>query len=95
MELDGVITFFASHHAMRAERVLKGAEMPVRLVPGPRELSPSCGVALRFPHALADEARRTLATAKVEVEMVVRYPEAAQAPAGWRSLFGLARGSKP
>ncbi|MFZ5827487.1 MAG: DUF3343 domain-containing protein [Bacillota bacterium] len=94
MELDGVITFFASHHAMRAERVLKGAQMPVRLVPGPRELSPSCGVALRFPYALAEEARRSLAVARVEVEMVVRHPERAEAPAGWRSLFGLGRGAK-
>lgn len=75
MELDGVITFFASHHAMRAERLLQQAGMPVRLVPGPRELSPSCGVALRFPFLRAAVATEILRTGRVEVEAVVQYPE--------------------
>ncbi len=91
MELDGVITFFASHHAMRAERVLKEAGIPVRLVPGPRELSPSCGVALRFPHSHAAQVEKLLRAACVTVEMIVHHPEASQTPAGWRRLLGLGR----
>lgn len=92
MELDGVITFFASHHAMRAERVLAGAGLSVRLVPGPRELSPSCGVALRFAYGLADRAAELLSAARVEVEQVCRFPEAGAAPAGWRRWLGLGGG---
>src|SRR5437868_6905431 len=46
--MDGLITFFASHYALRAETVLKRGGLPAKLVAGPRDLSPNCGVALRF-----------------------------------------------
>lgn len=88
MELDGVITFFASHHAMRAERVLRAAGLEVRLIPGPRELSPSCGVALRFAHGRKAEAARLLEGARVEVERFCHFPERAAAPSGWRRWLG-------
>lgn len=88
MELDGVITFFASHHAMRAERVLRAAGLEVRLIPGPRELSPSCGVALRFACERQAEATRLLAEARVEVEQFCHFPESAAAPTGWRRWLG-------
>ena len=47
-EMDGLISFYASHHAIRAEKVLVEAGFLVALIPGPRELSPNCGVALPF-----------------------------------------------
>jgi len=71
--LDGLITFFASHHAIRAEKVLRTAEFEVRLIPGPKELSPNCGVALRFEHEHRDAATALLATAKVQVDHVMPY----------------------
>lgn len=86
--LDGVITFFASHHAMRAEKILQGHGLAVKLVPGPRELSPSCGVALRFPFGAADTVQSLLAAHGVEVEQIVQYPEAQAAPRGWSWLRG-------
>jgi hypothetical protein len=43
---DGLVTFFASLHAMRAEKVLKKHDFDCLLIPGPREISPHCGVAL-------------------------------------------------
>lgn len=91
--LDGIITFFASHHAMRAERVLRQAGFTVRLVPGPRELSPSCGVALRFPFADSVPVQKALAAAGVELELLVHYPEAVAAPAGWAGLLRRRRGA--
>ena len=48
MKWGGVVSFFASEHAMRAERMLQRADLPARLVPGPREVSPNCGVAVAF-----------------------------------------------
>lgn len=86
--LDGVITFFASHHAMRAEKVLKEQGVDVKLVPGPRELSPTCGVALRFPYAEAGRVQALLAAAAVETEQVACFPEAQAAPKGWGWLRG-------
>lgn len=86
--LDGIITFFASHHAMRAEQVLQRHTIPVRLVPGPRELSPSCGVALRFPYPRTPEVESLLAGAGVEVEQVVHYPPERAMPGRWARLWG-------
>jgi hypothetical protein len=71
--VDGLISFFASHHAIRAETVLKRNGHAVRLVPGPRELSPNCGVALRFEYARRDEAVALLAAHRVRIDGVHFY----------------------
>lgn len=73
MTLDGLISFFASHHAVRAEKTLRDAGFAVELVPGPKELSPNCGVALRFEIARRDEALAVLAERNVEVDEVHEY----------------------
>jgi hypothetical protein len=72
--LEGVMTFFGSHHALRSERVLKDAGFPVRLIPGPREISPNCGVALRFPYERRDEVVGVLERNSVQFESVHHYP---------------------
>ena len=64
--LDGLVTFYASHHAMRAEKVLKKEGLTVILVPGPREISPNCGVAMQFEYRHADQVRDLLAKSKVQ-----------------------------
>lgn len=71
--LDGLVTFFASHHAIRAEKVLRTAEFAVKLIPGPKELSPNCGVALRIEHERREAATALLANSKVQVDEVMRY----------------------
>jgi hypothetical protein len=73
--LEGVMTFFGSHHALRAESVLKKAGFPVRLIPGPREISPNCGVALRFSFDRREEAVSLLVAKSVQYEAVHHYPE--------------------
>jgi hypothetical protein len=72
-ELDGLISFFASHHALRAEAVLKRAGFSVQLVPGPKELSPNCGVALRFEYARRAAVLARLAEQRVQIDEVHRY----------------------
>ena len=42
--LEGVITFYGSHHALRAHELLKKNKIDAVLIPGPREISPNCGV---------------------------------------------------
>jgi hypothetical protein len=74
-ELEGVLTFFGSHHALRAESVMKKAGFPVRLIPGPREISPNCGVALRFSWDRREEALSLLGASSVQFEAVHHYPE--------------------
>jgi Protein of unknown function (DUF3343) len=69
----GVVSFFASEHAMRSERVLQRAGIPARLVPGPREVSPNCGVAVAFVWDDEAKVERALSDAKIRFEAIHRY----------------------
>ena len=71
--MDGLISFFASHHAVRAEIVLKRNGFRAQLIPGPKELSPNCGVALRFNFAQRDDVLALLVDKKVRVDGVHFY----------------------
>ena len=71
--MDGLISFFASHHAIRADMLLKRSGLASKLVPGPRELSPNCGVALRFEYAKRDDALIILDAKHVRVDAVHFY----------------------
>ena len=73
MKWGGVVSFYASEHAMRAERVLERAGLPARLVPGPREVSPNCGVAVAFVWEDEPQVAQALAGAKVRLEAIHRY----------------------
>jgi Putative Se/S carrier protein-like len=69
----GVVSFYASEHAMRAERILERAGLPARLVPGPREVSPNCGVAVAFVWDDEPQVAQALGDAKVRLEAIHRY----------------------
>ncbi len=71
--MDGLISFFASHYALRAEAVLKRNGLAAHLVPGPRDLSPNCGVALRFEYAERETVLAMLAAKRVQVDGVHYY----------------------
>ena len=73
MKWGGVVSFFASEHAMRAERVFQRAGLPARLVPGPREVSPNCGVAVAFVWEDEPEIERVLRESKIRFEAIHRY----------------------
>ena len=73
MKWGGVVSFYASEHAMRAERILERAGLPARLVPGPREVSPNCGVAVAFVWDQEPEVQRTLEEAKIRYEAIHQY----------------------
>jgi Protein of unknown function (DUF3343) len=69
----GVVSFFASEHAMRAERMLQRAGLQARLVPGPREVSPNCGVAVAFVWEHEPDVERALADSKIRFEAIHRF----------------------
>jgi hypothetical protein len=71
--MDGLISFFGSYHAIRSETVLKRSGFSVQLVPGPKELSPNCGVALRFEYARREEALAILTDSHVRIDGVHLY----------------------
>ena len=71
--MDGLISFFGSYHAIRGESVLKRSGFAVQLIPGPKELSPNCGVALRFEYDQRDSVLAVLADKRVRIETVHLY----------------------
>lgn len=71
--MDGLISFFGSYHAIRAESVLRRGGFAVQLVPGPKELSPNCGVALRFEYSQRDTVLAVLAARNVRIDSVHLY----------------------
>lgn len=44
----GILTFQSTHHAMRAEKVLTKEEIKIKTIPTPRDITLSCGLAIRF-----------------------------------------------
>jgi len=67
------VSFFASEHAMRAERMLQRTGITVRLVPGPREVSPNCGVAVAFQWEHEPEVAQALTDSKIRYEAIHEY----------------------
>jgi len=74
--MDGVITFFSSQQVMKAERVLKKKDFKIMLIPGPREISPNCGVALCFEYKKEKEVGVMLNEHNIPFEKIHYYPEA-------------------
>ena len=71
--MDGLMSFFGSYHAIRAESVLKREGFAAQLIPGPKELSPNCGIALRFEYAQRDNALAVLSAKNVRIDGVHCY----------------------
>jgi hypothetical protein len=71
--MDGLISFFGSHHALRAETVLKRNGFPSELIPGPKDLSPNCGLALRFNYVQREDVAAVLAAKNVRVDGIHLY----------------------
>ena len=69
----GIITFFSSQHAVHAEKILKHNGFQVELIPGPKEISPNCGVALRYDYQLTETVKPLLTAANVTFEAFHRY----------------------
>jgi hypothetical protein len=71
----GVILLRTSTAAMRAEKLLTRAAIPVRLIPVPREISSQCGVALRLPWSHCHPAQGLLREAGLEISSVHHLAE--------------------
>lgn len=70
---DGLLSFVSSHYAIRANTVLKRADIKSELIPGPKELSPNCGVALRIEYSRREEIEKVLAAKKVQIDEIHFY----------------------
>jgi hypothetical protein len=66
----GVILFYTTSSAMRAEKLLKNEGYTVKLIPVPRQFSSDCGIALRFDWQQCEQVRSALDKAHVEIDAV-------------------------
>ncbi len=83
MDRDGILIFHSIHRVMRAEKVLKGAGLNVRLMPVPRQLSSDCGLSITFPMAERQAVEQALADAGCPYEELHRWDGT-----GYRRLDG-------
>jgi len=65
-----VILVYSTSHAIRAEKVLRQAEISTKLIPVPRHISSDCGVCVRIERADQKAAVETLEEIGLEVEGV-------------------------
>lgn len=47
-EIFYVISFDSTHHAIKAEKLFKEANLNIKMMPTPREITASCGLSIRF-----------------------------------------------
>lgn len=58
--MNRLIAFDSVHQAIRAEQLLLKADVPVEMVPTPREISASCGQSVRFAEDAAEPVKALL-----------------------------------
>ena len=66
----GVVLFYTSSSALRAEKILHKSGLTVKLVPTPRQFSSDCGVALRFDWNNESQVHALLSSAHVEISSI-------------------------
>jgi hypothetical protein len=60
---DYVAIFNSIHRVMEAERLLKGKQLKILLIPAPRALAADCGLAIRYAQEMRSEVEGALAEA--------------------------------
>ncbi len=59
-ESPSVVLFESISHALRAEKLIKAANISCKLIPVPRHLSSDCGVCLRFSSGTKEHVENIL-----------------------------------
>lgn len=67
-----VITFKSTHHAIQGEAMLKKEDIDFRTIPTPREVSTSCGLAIKFNLEILDDIIEIIEDKKMEIDSVYK-----------------------
>lgn len=68
-----VVTFPSVSQALRFEKLMSELKKPVKLIPVPRVISSSCGIAARLPGELASTVANMTFSGEVEPEKVYLF----------------------
>ncbi len=63
-----MITFSTTHRVMKAEKVLMAHDIPVRLIPTPRQVSSDCGMAVEVDCSDMTRAKSVLGKEGLPIE---------------------------
>lgn len=66
----GVVLFYSTSAAIRAEKLIQQEGLKVKLIPVPRHLSSDCGICLRFDNNDVEEIRTILNSQKIEFDSI-------------------------
>jgi hypothetical protein len=72
---DGIVTFFNSFNAMKAEKTANKGNINCKLVHSPRELSPTCGVALAYKFCESNTLKLLLQDERVSYDGMHEYSQ--------------------
>lgn len=70
MAAQKIVTFPSVHHALKAEKLLRGEGIPVAAINTPRHISSDCGICLRFEGDLEPKIKEALKAANVSYQGV-------------------------
>lgn len=68
----GVITFKSTHHAIQGESILKKEDVKFRTIPTPREVSTSCGLAVKFDLEIYNQIIDIIEEKKMNIDSVYK-----------------------
>lgn len=70
-----IMTFHSTHLALAFERTLKANEIPVKIIPVPRQISASCGLAGRFLKTDFEDILEATQQADIEFDGLYEYKD--------------------
>jgi len=73
MEKYNLATFHSTHLALKFERTLKNENIDIKIIPVPREISASCGLAGRFLKSDYEKIAKILDENKLEYDLIYEY----------------------
>lgn len=72
-EITGVMTFKSTHHTIQAEDFLKSREIDIKIIPTPREITESCGLAIVFNLDHLDKIKEIIDNDGINIDSVYEY----------------------
>lgn len=65
-----IVTFHTTNQALTFEKVMKNNGVDVKLMPVPRQVSSSCGIAAQFPCELRNQIVKTCLEQNIEIDEI-------------------------
>ncbi|SHK04560.1 DUF3343 domain-containing protein [Tepidibacter formicigenes] len=82
-----LVTFNSTHYAIRSEKVLKELNLPITIIPTPREISSSCGLSIKFEEKLLEDIKNNLEKNDIEYYGIFKITKTEDGKKETRKLY--------